>query len=98
MCSMQWPPTKAPPTLNDHQVTIGLLLDTDHAHSIVTMGPPADNPEAAEFRSFWGERSELRRFADGAINEAVIWEKGNHGNVAGRRLICHQIIQHLLHK
>ena len=79
-------------------MTIGLLLDTDHTYSIVTMGPPADSLEAIEFRSFWGDKSELRRFQDGAINEAVIWEGSGQGGVAGRRLICHRIIQHLLHK
>ena len=80
-------------------MTIGLLLDTDHAFSIVNMGPPADSPEAAEFHSFWGERSELRRFQDGSINEAVVWEEESRGGgVAGKRLICHRIIQHLLHR
>ncbi len=30
--------------------------------------------KAAEFRAFWGEKSELRRFKDGGIVEAVIWK------------------------
>ena len=101
--SPQWLPTKAPPTPSDDHVTLGLLLDTDHAYSIVDMGPPADSPEAAEFGSFWGERSELRRFQDGSINEAVVWVEGGQGQragggVAGKRMICLQIIQHLLHR
>ena len=29
--------------------------------------------QAAEFRKLWGPRSELRRFQDGAITEAVLW-------------------------
>ncbi len=94
----QWLPTKTPPTPSEGHVTLGLLLDTDHAFSIVNMGPPADSPEAAEFHSFWGERSELRRFQDGSINEAVVWEEASQSGVAGRRLICYQIIQHLLHR
>ncbi len=28
----------------------------------VDMGPAAEDPAAAEFRAFWGERAELRRF------------------------------------
>ena len=31
--------------------------------------------EAMEFRKFWGEKSEMRRFGDGRINEAVVWER-----------------------
>lgn len=27
------------------------------------------------FREFWGDRAELRRFKDGSIHEAVVWEK-----------------------
>ena len=28
----------------------------------VDMGPAAEDPGAADFRAFWGERAELRRF------------------------------------
>ena len=31
---------------------------------------------AAKFRQFWGEKAELRRFQDGNITEAVVWEVG----------------------
>lgn len=31
---------------------------------------------AAKFRQFWGEKAELRRFQDGNIAEAVVWEVG----------------------
>ena len=96
--SFQWLPTKAPPSPCEDHVTLGLLLDTDHAFSIVNMGPAADSPEAAEFHSFWGEKAELRRFQDGSINEAVVWEEASQCGVAGQRLVCYQIIQHLLHK
>lgn len=79
-------------------MTLGLLLDTDHAFSILTMGPPADSSEAKEFREFWGEKAELRRFQDGAINEAVVWEGCGQEGMAAKRTICHQIIRYLLQK
>ena len=44
---------------------------------------------------FWGERSELRRFQDGSINEAVVWKGGSVGE---RRGVVTQIIAHLLHR
>ena len=31
---------------------------------------------AAKFRQFWGDKAELRRFQDGNIAEAVVWECG----------------------
>ena len=37
-------------------------LDTGEALRAVDMGPPAENPKAAAFREFWGERAELRRY------------------------------------
>lgn len=50
-------------------------------------------PQAADFRQFWGSRSELRRFQDGAIREAVVWEAAS---MAQKRLIPHQVVTHLL--
>ena len=44
---------------------------------------------------FWGEKSELRRFQDGSINEAVVWEGGSVGE---RRGVVTQIVTHLLHR
>ncbi|ETE57187.1 Nucleolar protein 6, partial [Ophiophagus hannah] len=46
-----------------------------------------------EFRQFWGERSELRRFQDGVICEAVLWDAAN---LCQKRLIPEQIIRHVL--
>lgn len=91
----EWLPSKAPPSPCASHVTLALLWDTDHAFRVLDMGPPADSSEAPAFRSFWGQRSELRRFQDGSINEAVVWE----GRGAGRRRsMCHQVIQHLLQR
>lgn len=50
-------------------------------------------PQAAKFRQFWGFRSELRRFQDGAIREAVVWEAAS---MSQKRLIPHQVVTHLL--
>lgn len=49
--------------------------------------------QAADFRQFWGSRSELRRFQDGAIREAVVWEAAS---MSEKRLIPHQVVTHLL--
>lgn len=54
-----------------------IQVDPTAALRAVDIGPPADQAAAAaEFRQFWGDRSELRRFQDGAICEAVVWDCG----------------------
>ena len=60
------------------------------------MGPSADKADAARaFRAFWGEKAELRRFQDGAITEAVMWEGGG---AAERHLVIDQIVTYILQR
>ena len=62
---------------NPSVIHIGLLHDPEHAYRLVDHGPIADDPDpsrAEEFREFWGEKSELRRFKDGRIMESVVWD------------------------
>ncbi|XP_030633851.1 nucleolar protein 6 [Chanos chanos] len=90
----EWPVDSEPPKHKDQApLSFGLLLTPEHAHSVLERGPPADSPQAAEFRQLWGSRSELRRFQDGAITEAVLW---SGVTACQRRLVPLQIITHLL--
>ncbi|XP_010776963.1 nucleolar protein 6 [Notothenia coriiceps] len=82
------PKHKAQPPL-----CFGLLLKPELAASVLERGPPADSPKSAEFRQLWGSRSELRRFQDGAITEAVLWDGKS---MCQKRLVPRQIITHLL--
>ncbi|XP_034728386.1 nucleolar protein 6 [Etheostoma cragini] len=82
------PKHKAQPPLS-----FGVLLKPELAASALERGPPADSPKAAEFRQLWGSRSELRRFQDGAITEAVLWDGET---MCQKRLVPRQIITHLL--
>ncbi|KAJ8006168.1 hypothetical protein DPEC_G00125440 [Dallia pectoralis] len=74
-------------------LSFGLLLNQEQAASVLERGPPADSSKAADFRQLWGSLSELRRFQDGAITEAVVWEGDTSSQ---KRLVPHQIIKHLL--
>ncbi|TDH70104.1 hypothetical protein CCR75_009087 [Bremia lactucae] len=57
------------------KVVIGVRVSIDNALRIVDKGPSVDDKAASsEFRHFWRGRSELRRFKDGAILEAIVWE------------------------
>nr|XP_012318628.1 nucleolar protein 6 isoform X2 [Aotus nancymaae] len=90
----EWDISQDPPKHKDSgTLTLGLLLRPEGLTSILELGPEADQPEAAEFRQFWGSRSELRRFQDGAIREAVVWEAAS---MSQKRLIPHQVVTHLL--
>jgi len=77
---------------NKPVLLVGLGLNPDTANRLVDLGPPADQEGAADFRKFWGSKSEIRRFRDGKINEAVVWSAEN----TERYLIIKQIGDFLL--
>jgi U3 small nucleolar RNA-associated protein 22 len=78
----------------DVSVEIGLILDPANAGRLVDHGPSADDELACEeFRSFWGDKSELRRFKDGSIQESVVWEADAP---AARASIVGRIVSYLL--
>ncbi|XP_028156081.1 nucleolar protein 6-like, partial [Ostrinia furnacalis] len=75
------------------QLSFGLILDPENCLNIVEKGPPANLPEAEVFRAFWGAKSELRRFQDGSITEACVWDADS---LAERRAVTAQIVDYLL--
>ena len=52
--------------------------------------------QATEFREFWGDKAQLRRFKDESIKEAVVWVES--GGVASQRTVCKRIVQYLLER
>ena len=56
-------------------LVLGLRINSQTSHRIVDRGPPADdNAATASFIGLWGkEKAQLRRFKDGAIVRAVLW-------------------------
>ncbi|GBP18685.1 Nucleolar protein 6 [Eumeta japonica] len=77
----------------EEKLSFGLILDAQDSLNTVEKGPPANLPEAEQFRAFWGEKSELRRFQDGSITETCVWDADS---LARRRLVTKQIIAYLL--
>ncbi|XP_060067208.1 nucleolar protein 6-like [Ylistrum balloti] len=97
-CTPQWGIMDEPPKPGSQgQITVGILLNPDTCTSILDKGPPADSPEADDFRDFWGEKSELRRFKDGSICEAVVWMEGN-SEISLKRTVCSIAVKHILQK
>lgn len=76
------------------KVAIGLRVNPDSAGRIVDKGPSADDKDAsAAFRRFWRGKSELRRFKDGAIVEAVVWDDIS---AEDRHLVLDSIIKYIV--
>ncbi|EPQ25892.1 uncharacterized protein PFL1_06923 [Pseudozyma flocculosa PF-1] len=78
------------------EAEIGIVLDPEQAWRMVEHGPRSDETEAAEeFRRFWGERAELRRFKDGRILESVVWPTPT---IAARWAIPRRILAYALQR
>ena len=87
------PITQAEPGRLD-TIEVGLILDQAQAWRLVDHGPSVDDLEAGqEFKEFWGNKSELRRFKDGAIVESVVWDVNT---AEGRAHIPLRIVEYIL--
>lgn len=68
-------------------IQCGLLLNSDECFRVLDKGPSANNQiESNEYRQFWGDKSELRRFKDGSILETISWENKKNSNKPFSRL------------
>ena len=58
-------------------VAVGVILRRDDAAFRPALrGPRPDDVEGSRaFRDFWGDKAQLRRFRDGAVVEAVVWDE-----------------------
>ena len=77
------------------KVLVGLFLNPKHLNRTVDQGPAATEKEAASsFRTFWGEKAELRRFKDGVIRESLIWSTSSNQSVLAQ-LLAYILRRHL---
>lgn len=79
------------------QLRYGLTFDVHELNKALIKGPDGDSEEAKSFREFWGEKSELRRFEDGSIKEAVYWpsKTPKQSRRTVFRIINHVLSSHL---
>lgn len=69
-----WKVTSSTPQSAASPHTVGLIVNADNATRLVDHGPSVEEKEASQaFRSFWGEKAELRKFKDGRICESLVW-------------------------
>ena len=80
-----------PSASKSFDLLVALITTSDATSPLVDHGPSADDREACiEFRSFWGDKSELRRFKDGSISESLLWSPDEP--------VTTQILRHLLQR
>lgn len=79
-----------------YQVQVGLLLDPENFSRTVDRGPSAeDKVAAAEFRRFWGNKAELRRYKDGTIMESLIWSTSDPTDSVLKQIVAYVVRRHL---
>lgn len=55
-------------------IVLGFSINPETSQRAVDRGPPSDNhSEVQKFLDLWGKKAQLRRFKDGAIVQAVVW-------------------------
>mmetsp|Transcript_2252 Transcript_2252/g.3339 ORF Transcript_2252/g.3339 Transcript_2252/m.3339 type:complete len:1276 (+) Transcript_2252:234-4061(+) len=65
---------KSPTEAEVNTLVIGLKINSETCYRAVDRGPPTENVEGVrKFEQLWGDAVELRRFKDGAIVKAVVW-------------------------
>ncbi|RHZ52197.1 hypothetical protein CDV55_103690 [Aspergillus turcosus] len=90
-----WSVLAKPPSKKlKERISVGLLMNPENVSRVVDHGPSAEQKEeAASFRSFWGEKAELRRFKDGSILESLVWS--DHPS---SKSIVFQILSYILRR
>lgn len=63
---------KHPLSFSTHKFLLRMQLNPDTAFRIMDKGPPGNEEvKVKEFKEFWGELAETRRFKDGSIIAAI---------------------------
>ena len=78
------------------QFLVGILINPENISRTVDRGPHADDKSAAaQFRLFWGDKAELRRFKDGSIRESLIWSTSDPIDNAIKQIAAYVVRRHL---
>ena len=78
------------------QVQVGVLINPENISRTVDRGPYAeDKVAAAQFRLFWGDKADLRRFKDGSIRESLVWSTPDPMDNAIKQIAAYVVRRHL---
>jgi U3 small nucleolar RNA-associated protein 22 len=60
--------------IGTNKLVLGISVNPETSQRAVDRGPPSDShKELKSFLKLWGKKAQLRRFKDGAIVQAVVW-------------------------
>ncbi|KAF1966772.1 Nrap protein [Bimuria novae-zelandiae CBS 107.79] len=92
-----WSISGSRPNDNTHaSLVVKIATDPANANRTVDHGPSAENKqEAAFFRKFWGDKSELRRFRDGSILETVVWSTKDPSSSVLEQIVLYILSKHI---
>ncbi|GMH37709.1 hypothetical protein BSKO_05582 [Bryopsis sp. KO-2023] len=84
-------------SLQPNQFMLCVSVDPDNAWRLADRGPSAEDKKASKgYRAFWGERSEMTRFPDSVICEAVSWNVNPwEAHTLPDRILAHVLHRHL---
>ncbi|KAK7757533.1 U3 snoRNP protein [Diatrype stigma] len=89
-----WAITNPIPKTKKGSIIVGIAVDPTKASQGREYGPPYEQKkDAAKFREFWGEKSDLWQFPDGNIVESLDWTAYTPLGFPG---ICEAIIRYIL--
>lgn len=69
-----WALSSDTPKIETSEFQVCAILDGNHADKRVTFPGSEVDDDSAVFKSFWGSKASLRRFQDGSIKDAVVWD------------------------
>lgn len=80
----------------ESRISFEMVFEPANAQRKIDHGPSAESKvEASRFRKFWGEKAELRRFADGSILETLVWSGKIPGKSVFQEVIEYVVATHL---
>ena len=90
-----WSLTDSPRTRGKSSLEVGILFDPVNMSRTVDRGPSAgpsaeEKEECDNFRRFWGDKAELRRFERDTIRETLIWTSTTPFD------LCEEIMRYIL--
>lgn len=93
--SSPWPITEKLRSAKNPTIEVGIVFDPANMSRTVDKGPiagptPEEREECEDFRQFWGEKAELRRFEGDSVRETVIWKSTTPYE------LCEEIMRYIL--
>lgn len=91
--SPTWSVTEVAPHNFPVFIHFGVNINRELSQKLIEKCETEDHAKIQEFKTFWGDKSELRRFKDGTLQECVALENISH---LGKNRLCYQMLHYIL--